>query len=249
MQRYGMHLITVTAALITLWFAPAPLWAGPLPLLDAESRAQWQAVGRVNGQGYKRLRGCSGTLIAPDLVVTAAHCVGRADGLSRERHFIAGWYRGRFTAHRVSEDIVVHPLYALTEGTARFAYDLALIRLADPIPTRLVAPVPLIAKDAENDGEALLLGYQNSVPHALAGQSDCPLIGTGSPPLNLHLYDCEVVGGTSGGAVILETEQGPVLAAVIVGRAGPEGRALTAPVSEWLRQAWEDAQARAARRP
>jgi hypothetical protein len=52
----------------------------------------------------------------------------------------------------------------------------------------------------------------------------------------MFLYDCEVVSGTSGGAVIVETEDGPALAAVIVARHGRDGEALAVPISTWLRE-------------
>lgn len=221
--------------------------ADPLPILDEDARKTWQAVGRVNGQGYRRLQGCSGTLIAPDLVVTAAHCVVHKDGIATERHFVAGWYRGRFAAHRVSHEVDVHPLYSLVTGRKRLAYDIALLHLDDPIPVGLVAPVPLLSGRSAPRDAALLLGYQNTVPHALGGKSNCERLPLASD--DWLLYGCEVINGTSGGAVIVETPEGPALAGVIVARSGPEGHALTVPVDTWLRDAWRAAMARARGRP
>ncbi len=35
----------------------------------------WNAIGRINIGGYRRRSNCTGTLIAPNAVLTAAHCI------------------------------------------------------------------------------------------------------------------------------------------------------------------------------
>ena len=40
-----------------------------------ESGPPWDAIGQINISGYRRMSRCTGTLIAPDMVITAAHCV------------------------------------------------------------------------------------------------------------------------------------------------------------------------------
>ena len=247
MTNIKILCVVLMLACWRLYLFAGPIAAGPLPILEKDLREAWQAVGRINGQGYRRLQGCSGTLIAPDLVVTAAHCVTKKFGIGPERHFVAGWYRGRFTAHSVSYEIDVHPLYALAEGQKRFAYDLALVHLADPIPDSVVAAVPLLAADAALQDTVLLLGYQKSVPHALAGKSGCKSLPMTSD--DWLLFNCEVAPGTSGGAAIVETPEGPKLAGIIVARAGTEGHALVVPVNRWVREAWYAAMARAQASP
>ena len=43
-------------------------------LLD-EQGPPWDAIGQVNVSGHRMTTRCTGTLVAPNLVVTAAHCV------------------------------------------------------------------------------------------------------------------------------------------------------------------------------
>lgn len=74
---------------------------------------------------------CSGTLVAPQVVLTAAHCVVGKSAL--EIHVGAPVGTGRFI--QVTET-VVHPMF----DDASHAYDLAIVRLAEPAG---VTPVSL----------------------------------------------------------------------------------------------------------
>jgi protease YdgD len=54
----------------------------------------WDAVGQVNVGSFRIVGQCTGTLVAPNLVVTAAHCVinpfSRKPFLLSDIHFLAG---------------------------------------------------------------------------------------------------------------------------------------------------------------
>ena len=63
----------------------------------------WMAVGRLsyqNGQGF-----CTATLIAPDLVLTASHCLYDLDSgellTLNNLEFQAGWRNGRAEAYSI----------------------------------------------------------------------------------------------------------------------------------------------------
>jgi V8-like Glu-specific endopeptidase len=65
--------------------------------------APWTAVGQVNVTGYRYSRRCTGSLIASNLVITAAHCVmdpwRRKSFPLDQIHFVAGVRGSGWLAH------------------------------------------------------------------------------------------------------------------------------------------------------
>lgn len=87
----------VLPLLFTCLALPAPAQESPLVSLETSDAGQgWQAVGRLNlgSRGF-----CTGSLIAPDLVLTAAHCLYDKETGARvadqDIEFLAGWLAQR----------------------------------------------------------------------------------------------------------------------------------------------------------
>jgi secreted trypsin-like serine protease len=97
---------------------------------------------------------CSGVVLAPDIVLTAAHCVRRG-----ERFLIGGNLGGGYQAGLgpVAE-IVQHPLY--TSGDAG-SPDLAILKLAKPLPERFV-PAVLNPRVPGVGDDLIVAGYGKS---------------------------------------------------------------------------------------
>lgn len=214
----------IRAALLALLLT-APAAAQELPALPPGDHAQWQAVGRVNTKGYNRRGMCSGALVAPDLVLTAAHCIAGPEGSpvrAESLHFVAGWFGGDYAAESAVASYEVHPR-AYARMQLDIEHDLALLRLASPME---IAPLELAEGAAP---PFALVGYHDHRPHRLSARFDCP----GGRLHALLRLGCPVRPGNSGGPVLVREAGAWRIAAVVSAFAG--GRTLAVPVDGWVR--------------
>ncbi|WP_412563647.1 trypsin-like serine peptidase [Thalassobius sp. MITS945101] len=189
-----------------------------------ENIAGWEAVGRLTISGKTM---CTGALVAPDLVLTAAHCLYnpmtgkkvRADRIT----FQAGLQNGKAKAERAVVSAAAHPQYRhrTQKGAAQVGHDLALLRLSSPIASDQV--VPLAFEDRPEKGDILsVIAYTVGNRHDPQMAYPCQVVARKKATL---VMNCEVDFGASGAPVFaLQHGQRPYLVSVISAKAEMAGQ-------------------------
>ena len=240
-----MRAIFMSLAFLAVSAVSAVAQTSALQSLEAGNDARgWEAVGQldINGNGF-----CTGALIAPDIVLTAAHCMfEKAGGAGVETNcieFLAGLRSGRPEAARNIRRAIVHPSYVHTgEATAEWVrYDVALLQLDRPIRSTNVAPFKM--STSMHSGTRIgVVSYAQDRAEAPSLQETCNVLGEQTGVL---IMDCNVDFG-SYGAPIFRNENGVIrLVSVVSATADVDGervalgKDLAAPIAT-LRAALED---------
>ncbi|NDV14359.1 trypsin-like serine peptidase [Crenobacter caeni] len=221
------------------WLLPALLAAMPAvagnPLLFGHDdrvavvpeRMPWQAIGQLESRSGQL---CTGTLIAPDIVLSAGHCLidehGRFDPAVAFRLAQHGDTQaalgvpGRaFVDRRLMDGLSPARGGGVAISPEAAPYDIALVRLRAPIAPP-AATLPLFAGDARALRQALRetgwhvsqAGYPEDDSVHLKAHLDCKVSALqGSVRLT---HRCDTLGGDSGSPLLLEVAGAPVVIAV-----------------------------------
>ncbi|OYW56212.1 MAG: hypothetical protein B7Y80_08030 [Hyphomicrobium sp. 32-62-53] len=204
-----------------------------------ETGRPWDAIGQVNIGGYRALGQCTGTLVRPNLVITAAHCLmNDATGKPhpfRHIHFLAGVRGGKHAAHAKAKCLRFlngHtyvpqrnangvPLSAMFQDVAAITLDADLA----------IEPATIADARPRAPGEPLVhAAYPADRRFQLQAHTGCRLLQP-NRPTPVWLSDCDTHPASSGGPVFVEENGSLALAAVMVGA----GRANTTaiPLATW----------------
>ncbi|MEO0379679.1 MAG: trypsin-like serine protease [Pseudomonadota bacterium] len=195
-------------------------------LSNGDEAKAWEAVGRLNigGTGF-----CTGAMIAPNMVLTAAHCLFDKKTGDRIDHaqveFLAGWRNGRASAYRTVRRAVVHPDYAFTgqlssEGVGN---DLALLELDHPIRNGKIQPFSTEAQP-QRGAKVAVVSYG-------AGRSEAPSLQELCSVLALQrgmlVTSCTVDSGSSGAPIFVVQDGEVQIVSIVSAKAEVEGEAVS----------------------
>jgi protease YdgD len=176
------------------------------------THAPWSSLVRVQVAGSAR---CTGVVIAPRQILTAAHCVY----ITRAGHFappaaihvLAGYDAGDFRFHATS--VALRTLPGWTAKHPDFTADAALITLAENIPA------PPLAFAEPRPGPAMLGGYNQDRAQVLLADTDCRILATG----RMIRHSCAATRGTSGAPLLVPTPSGWAIGGLQVGAESGQG--------------------------
>ena len=208
---------------------------GPRIALNEGDRAAWAAVGRLQTGTTGH---CTATLIAPDVLLTAAHCLFAPETgrpwLATRLQFRPGWWsgEGRLILHGWAVDVAEE--YVFDEQGRPPLGDMALVRLSGAVPEAL-APFPPATEPARSGERVAVLSYGRDRPDIPSIEPRCRILQRSGA---LLLTDCEALPGVSGAPLLRLTGGAVEVIGVVSSRIGPEdaasGPALAVAIDAYL---------------
>jgi V8-like Glu-specific endopeptidase len=173
----------------------------------------WSAIGRLqNPVDENRISICTGSLVAPDVVLTNAHCVVDPETNQVKSDVI---FKPNFRNGQVDDEADIANVVDVIYGTdfsdsddVPHPNDWAFAKLDRPLGDKYgtLAWTQLSMPELLNtyEGQLILAGYSGDFPENAPGRTagvhdGCSILGEAQGSL---LHDCDTYGGSSGGPIL-----------------------------------------------
>jgi protease YdgD len=160
----------------------------------------WSSIGKVGFSSFNVAKACTGAVIGANQFLTSAHCLYKNHFMSPESiHFLLGYIKGEYRAHRVASRYTVLPTFVPSK-TDTLGDDWAVVYIDELFPQgtrplRLATEIPF-------SGTAVKIGgYPMERSHMMTADEHCRIKAV-SADRKLIAHDCVVHHGDSGGPLL-----------------------------------------------